>query len=239
MAFVSLDRLLDRTASVAVIVAAAVLVWAVLTNLGLATRPDSARFQKLEAPKSVESPRPTSVKGSSAARVALIEFSDFECPFCARHARQVYPRLVKEYVDTGKVQYVFRHYPLDSHPLAVQAAEAAECAAGQGKYWEMHDRLFGSNGALTESGILGHAASLRLRSDDFETCLLTNATLGRVMEDRQQGEELGVTGTPTFFFAGVHSDGSFSVLAKLSGAMPYSSFRDALDELLSTHSFVE
>ena len=228
------DRLLDRAASVALIVAAAVLPWAVLVNRGSEAAPDSAAVQELEVARVVDSPRPSSVRGSSAARVAIIEFSDFECPFCARHARQVYPRLVEEYVDTGEVQYVFRHYPLDIHPLAVEAAEAAECAAGQGMYWEMHDRLFAANAALTRSDLLNHAASLHLRPEDFESCLLADAMLERVMEDRRAGSELGVTATPTFFFAEVRDDGKLSLLAKLSGAMPYSAFQSTLDELLST-----
>jgi len=236
MGIVNLDRLLERTASVAVIVAATVLLWAVLANRGSGTLRDSARLQELEMARVADSPRPTSVRGSSAARVALIEFADFECPFCARYARQVYPRLMEEYVDSGKVQYVFRHYPLEIHPRAVQAAEAAECAAGQGMYWEMHDRLFESNGALSESDILEHAASLRLAAEDFESCLLTNAMLGRVMEDRREGDELGVRGTPTFFFAEVQDDGRYRLLTKLSGAMPYSMFRDVLDELLAAYS---
>ncbi len=134
-------------------------------------------------------------------------------------------------MDTGEVQYVFRHYPLDIHPLAV---EAAECAAGQGMYWEMHDRLFAANAALTRSDLLNHAASLRLRPEDLESCLLTDAMLERVMEDRRAGGELGVTATPTFFFAEVRDDGKLSLLAKLSGAMPYSMFQSTLDELLST-----
>lgn len=229
-----LDRLLDRTASVALIVAAAVLLWAVLVNRGPETTPGSATVQQLEVARVVDSPRSSSVRGSSTARIAIIEFSDFECPFCARHAREVYPRLMEEYVDTGQVQYVFLHYPLDTHPLAVEAAEAAECAAGQGMYWEMHDRLFAANAALTHSDLLNHAASLRLRSEDFESCLLANVMLERVMKDRRTGEELGVTATPTFFFAEVHDDGKLNLLAKLSGAMPYSTFQSTLDELLST-----
>ena len=228
-----LDRLLDRTASVALIAAAVVLLWTLLVNHGSDTAPDSVEVQQLEVARVVDSPRSSSVRGNSAARVAIIEFSDFECPFCARHARQVYPRLMEQYVDTGDVQYVFRHYPLDIHPLAVKAAEAAECAADQGKYWEMHDRLFAADAALTHSDLLDHAASLKLRSEDFENCLQADVMLERVMEDRRAGNELGVNATPTFFFAEVLDDGKLSLLARLSGAMPYSTFRSTVDELLS------
>lgn len=232
MRFPNLDRLLDRIGSLAMILAAAVLLWVVLDE-----RPPDApgplAVQELEVPINLDPPRPTNVRGSSSARVAILEFSDFECPFCARHARQVYPRVAGEYVDTGKVQYIFRHYPLDIHPFAVQAATAAECASRHGLYWEMHDKLFEANGALSESHLVEYAASLDLQPADFETCLADDMAVRRVMEDRRQGAELGVTSTPTFFFAEVREDGSLSLLAKLSGALPYSVFQTTLDELLS------
>ena len=132
------------------------------------------------------------------------------------------------------MQYVFHHYPLDIHPLAGKAAEAVECAAREEMYWEMHDLLFEANGALAESDLLRYAASLDLQLVDFETCLSTNAMVTRVMEDRRHGEELGVRGTPTFFFAEVQDDGRLNLLARLSGAKPYSMFRSTLDELLSS-----
>lgn len=233
MRFHSVDRLLDGTASLAMIVAAGVLLWTVLSDREPEAVSGSGGLERLEVAEVVDSARPASVKGDSGARVAIMEFSDFECPFCGRHAREVYPRLVEEYVDTGKVQYVFRHFPLDSHPLAIKAAVSVECAARQGKYWEMHDLLFQANGAVTETALLRHAASLGLQPEDFATCLVDNATVDHVMEDRLQGRELGVTSTPTFFFAEVRDDGTFSVLAKLSGARPYSAFQSALDDLLS------
>src|SRR6266849_1457871 len=81
-------------------------------------------------------------KGAANAKVALIEFSDFQCPFCGRYDKDTYPQLLKDYVDTGKVKYVWRDYPLDFHRNAEKAAEAARCAGEQGRFWEMHDRLF-------------------------------------------------------------------------------------------------
>lgn len=82
--------------------------------------------------------------GSDDAKVTLVEFSDFECPFCARHFSQTYPQLKSEYIDTGKLKYVFKHFPLSFHPNAQKASEAAECAGDQGKFWEMHDLIFQS-----------------------------------------------------------------------------------------------
>ena len=222
-------------ASVAMIVAAGVLLWVLVADRGSEAIPVSGGVEGIEGVEGdqvVDPPRRSSVRGSSAARIAIIEFSDFECPFCGRYARDVYPRLAEEYVDTGKVQYVFRHYPLSNHPLAVNAAEAVECAAGEGKYREMHDLPFEGNGALSEADLLGYAASANLPLVDFETCLTTGAMAGRVMDDRRHGEELGVTATPTFFFAEVQEDGKLRLLARLRGARPYSVFRSTLNQLL-------
>lgn len=229
--FVGVDMALDRVASVAVIVAAITLVWVLLGDRRSERGPGSAGVEEVD--QVVGPPRPVGVRGDAGARVAIVEFSDFECPFCGRHARDTYPRLVADYVATGEVQYVFRHYPLDIHPLAFKAAEAVECAARQGMFWEMHDRLFEAGGALAEPDLSGYAASLGLREEEFETCFQSGATAERVREDRRQGEALGVSATPTFFFARVHDDGRLGLLVKLSGARPYSAFQSELDELLS------
>jgi len=229
--FMGIDKVLDRLASVAMIVAAVVLVWVLMGDRRSGPASGSAGVELVDGV--VEPPTTTSVRGDTDARVAIIEFSDFECPFCGRHARDTYPRLVADYVDTGKVQYVFRHYPLDIHPLAFKAAEAVECAARQGMFWEMHDLLFEAGGALAEPDLLGYAASLGLQQENFETCFESGAMAARVQEDRRHGEALGVSATPTFFFARVHDDGRLGLLAKLSGARPYSAFQSELDELLS------
>lgn len=226
-----MDKFLDRLASVAMIVAAITLVW-VLLHRGSESTPDFAEVEGLD--QVVDSPPQTSVRGHPDARVAIIEFADFECQFCGRYAREVYPRLTEEYVDTGKVLYVFRHYPLDIHPFAFRAAEAVECAAGEGMHWEMHDLLFDAGGgALGESDLLRYAASLDLQQEDFENCLKGGAMTERVLDDLQHGEALGVVATPTFFFADVRDDGKLSLVAKLSGVRPYSTFQSMLDELLS------
>ena len=177
-------------------------------------------------------PPQSSVRGNPDSRVAIVEFSDFECPFCGRYAREVYPRLTEEYIETGRVQYVFRHYPLAIHPFASKAAEAAECAARDGVFWGMHDMLFEAAGALAEADLLRYADSLGLESAGFENCLKSRAMFRRVMDDIRDGEALGVTGTPTFFFAEVRDDGKLNVLARMNGAKPYSIFKSKLDELI-------
>jgi len=228
-----MDRLVSGLTAATVVLVAGGLMWVLLTDRRSERSRRPRSVQELEQVQVLDVPPSSSVKGESGARIAIVEFSDFECPFCGRYARDTYPRLTREYVDTGKVQYMFRHYPLDIHPLAIKAAEAVECAAREGMYWEMHDLLFAAGGALAEPDLLGYAATLGLQQEDFETCLKGNIMTERVLEDRQYGEALGVSATPTFFFAEVRDDGKLSLLAKLSGARPYSTFQSTLDELLS------
>ncbi|MGH6802187.1 MAG: DsbA family protein, partial [Methyloceanibacter sp.] len=110
--------------------------------------------------------------GTPDAPVTVIEFSDYQCPFCQRHFASTLPALKKEYIDTGKVRYVFRDFPLDSiHSLARKAAEAAHCAGEQGKYWEMHDTLFKNQRALMVDNLKGFARDLGLNVDGFNSCL--------------------------------------------------------------------
>lgn len=225
---VGMDSILDRLASVAMIVAATTVLWVLLGGRGSEF---VAGVEEIDG--IVDVPPAVGVRGYADARLAIIEFSDFECPFCGRYARDTYPRLIEEYVDTGKIRYVFRHFPLDSHPLAFRAAEAAECAAREGMYWGMHDLLFAADGALAEVDLLGYAVTLGLQRRDFEMCLERNSMAERVLEDRQYGEALGVRATPTFFFAEVRDDGKLRLLAKLSGARPYTTFQTTLERLLS------
>jgi len=171
-------------------------------------------------------------KGSRSARVAILEFSDFECPFCSRFTLTTFPELQKEYLDTGKVQLAFRHLPLDQiHPNARKAAEAAECAGKQGKFWEMHDAMFVDPKRLSQMDIQGYAAATGLRKVDFDRCLAGEAT-ARVAEDVAEAMRLQVYGTPAFLVGTVESDGRLRVLERMSGAQQIGSFRTVLDRLL-------
>ena len=226
------DGVLDRLSSVAVIVASVTVVWAILDR-----RSESPNMgpwvERLEVGEVVPSPPTAGVRGNSIARIAVVEFSDFECPYCARHARDVYPRLMEEFVDAGRVQYVFRHYPIEHiHPSAFQAAEAVECAGRQGAYWKMHDLLFAVQGASSRPDLMDAAGSLGLGAA-FETCLDSGAMSVRVREDMRYAERLGITSTPTFLFAEIQADGTLKVRARMDGAGTYAVFESTLEELLS------
>jgi len=170
--------------------------------------------------------------GKPDAPVTIIEFSDYQCPFCERFFSTTLPALKADYIATGKVRYVFRDFPLDSiHPQARKAAEAAHCAGEQGKYWEMHDRLFKNQRALMVDNLKGFARDLGLKVEDFNSCLDQGKYANAVSEHLAAGSAVGVTGTPTFFIGKTAADGTIEATS-LRGAQPIAAFRQVIDRLL-------
>ncbi len=173
--------------------------------------------------------------GDKDAKVTVIEFFDFQCGFCARHAAKTFPLLLNEYIKTGKLKYVVRDFPLDTHPLAPKAAEAAHCAGEQGKYWEMFDRLFENQKLLSPDSLTAHAEAIHLDAARFRQCLDSGRYESLVKNNQQAGELAGVDGTPAFFF-GLTEKGSPTIRATKSirGAEPYPYFKDAIEVLLGS-----
>ncbi|MBS3128389.1 DsbA family protein [Candidatus Woesearchaeota archaeon] len=163
------------------------------------------------------------VLGDPNAPVTVIEFSDFECPFCGRAYEDAVKQMKKEYVETGKVKFVYRDYPLSFHPQAQKAAEAAECAGDQGKYWEMHDKLFENQQSLSVENHKKWAAELGLNSATFNDCLDSGKNAEEVQKDSQDGNAAGVSGTPTFYING----------QELVGAVPYAQLKAVIESKLS------
>ena len=172
-------------------------------------------------------------KGERGARLTVVEFSDYECPFCARHFRETLPKLEDEYVKTGKVRYVFRNFPLETiHKKAFRAAEAALCAAEQGKYWEMHDRLFANQGGL--ENLAGHAQAVELEPTGFAACLGSGRHATLIRQDLSDGRLAGIRGTPAFFIGLTDPMGETVLATKaITGAVPYKAFKETLDALLA------
>ena len=174
-------------------------------------------------------------KGDSNAPVTIVEFSDFQCPFCSRFFQQTLPQLEENYINTGKVKFVYRDLPLDSlHPNARPTHIAAECADEQGKFWEYHDILFLNQAKWKdlasedlENSLKKYAQVLGLDVPSFETCLSSDEIADEVNRDALEARSYGTTGTPTFFI-GTEKDG----FIKLVGAQPYSSFQRVIDSRL-------
>ena len=175
-------------------------------------------------------------KGNANAPVTVIEFSDFQCPFCSRFFEQTLPQLEENYIETGKIKFVYRDLPLDNlHPNARPAHIAAECADEQGKFWGYHDILFEKQSewqrlaaADLQITMAEYANDLGLEKASFESCMQSDEIADEVNKDYLDGTSYGATGTPTFFI-GNEKDG----FIKLVGAQPYSAFQAEIDKQLS------
>jgi protein-disulfide isomerase len=160
------------------------------------------------------------MKGKGDGKVTIVEFSDFQCPFCSRAEPSV-DEVMKNYSDKVKVH--FRHFPLDFHDKAFKAAEAAACAEEQGKFWEFHKILFANQGALDVGDLKTHAKTIGLETGKFNECLDSGRMKAKVDDDMSAGKKAGVNGTPAFFINGV----------LLSGAQPYEEFKRVIDAELA------
>lgn len=172
------------------------------------------------------------LKGDANADVRIIEFSDFECPFCGRFYEQTLPQILKEYVDTGKVNLVYKDFPLPFHASSHIAAEAAECAKEQGKFWEMHNKLFGGQTSWGNQGptvsvpvFKQYAADLKLDTKKFNSCLDSNKYASEVDDDMASAGSY-VSGTPSFF---IGDDDGYTLVV---GAQPFEAFKQAIEDKL-------
>jgi protein-disulfide isomerase len=203
--------------------------------------------REISTPPPVEEPQPAKPTadddpslGDENAPVTIIEFSDFQCPYCgatvgknegliSRFKAQdpswepAVSNIIKDYVETGKVRLVFRDFPLSFHENAQKAAEAGECADDQGKFWEYHDILFENQNALTVDDLKGYAADLDLDTEEFNSCLDSGKYTAEVQKDLADGQAAGVSGTPAYFINGV----------LVSGAQPYSVFKQVIEAELA------
>ncbi len=164
------------------------------------------------------------LKGSPDAKITIVEYSDFECPFCSRFHPTVQQAL-DEYPDD--VNWVFRHFPLSFHANAESAANASECAAEQGKFWEFGDELYANQTSLNTATYEKIAGDLGINNSQFQDCISSNKYADKVQAQSQGGAGAGVTGTPGSFIVGPEGD-----VLPIRGALPYSSIKAGIDQLL-------
>lgn len=170
--------------------------------------------------------------GASDARLALIEFSDYQCPYCARHFGDTMPQIEREFVATGRLMVVASPFPLERmHPLALKAAQAARCAGQQDKFWEMHARLFQHQRRLEPW--TAHADALNLDSSRFETCMADATGPEAIHREMQEALKAGINSTPTFLLALNTAEG-LKVIRRVRGAAPFAAFKAEIEALLKT-----
>ena len=171
--------------------------------------------------------------GRADAPVTIIEFSDFECPFCQRFNKTTLPEIKRDYVDSGKVRYVFLDFPLEQmHPKARKAAEAAGCAAEQGKFWEMHDILFEVSTNLDLRLYPEYAKKLKLESAAFEQCLGSGKQSARINAGLASGRSVGINATPSFIITKTDGGDIATGGVIITGVQPYERFKDAIEQAL-------
>ena len=175
------------------------------------------------------------VRGDGSAKVVMFVYSDFQCPFCSRFAREVLPEIERRYVQNGRLAIAFRHLPLPNHPQAMNAAVGAECAGRQGRFWEMHDLLFAQK-ALDESSVGTLAHSLGIDVNAFNDCILDTSVSDRVNASVAEANEFGINGTPAFFIGRKDAAGKVQVSHALSGALPLAEFEKTVEAAMKDRS---
>jgi protein-disulfide isomerase len=174
-------------------------------------------------------------RGSEAAVVTMVEFSDYECPFCIKYTREILPEVDAAYIATGRIRYVFRDFPIDQlHPEAIRAHEAARCADEQGRFWDLHYRLFSPPGSHTSEQLEARASEAGVNLDAWRACLDSGRPKTTIDASIAAAEGFGATGTPTFFIGLRDPDTDrIRIVRGITGAQPFEVFQQTLDAILT------
>jgi protein-disulfide isomerase len=174
-------------------------------------------------------------RGEKSATVALVEYFDYQCPFCTVFFEETMPQVLTDYILKGKLKFIVRDFPLEeAHPRALQAAEAAHCANEQGKFWPMHDTLMGNSDALERPKLSFYAQDIGLDVSSFDKCVDSGTYASKIKKTMAGGEKIGVLGTPTFFLGMSDATGQkIESLQRLEGAIPFPELKKEIDKLLA------
>jgi protein-disulfide isomerase len=170
--------------------------------------------------------------GDAENPVTIVEFTDLQCAFCRRFHSETFPTLKKELIDTGKVRFVSRDFPLQFHEYAFKAAEEARCAGEQGRFWVLRDAMLGSLGALSRESVLSLATNLHLDSTALRECLDKDTYKAAVLKDMDEAMQLEIDGTPTFIVAKT-SNGVLRGI-RMVGAQSYPDLKKTVDKLIAS-----
>jgi len=181
-------------------------------------------------------------RGEATATVAIIEYGDIECPFCRRFKQDIYPRIVDDYIKTGKARFYYRDMPLTFHEHALPAARAEHCAGEQGKFWEMHDSLFidkpgtigpgGRKTMLTQSDIDDRGRTLGIDTAKLDECIASTRYADLIRRSAEEAAKMNIGGTPAFLIGTIGPNGNIIGVKPLVGAQPFEVFKSMIDPLL-------
>ena len=172
-------------------------------------------------------------KGSTTSPVVLVEFSDYECPYCIRHFTQVMPQIEAAYIQTNKIRYTFHDFPIDQlHPESIRAHVAAHCAVEQGKFWNLHPLLFSKAGSHTPAELQSVAQQAGLNMGAFSACVAADKYSAAIRQSTAFAISMGAEGTPFFLVGLIDGHNQMKPLTKLPGAYPFAQFQQAIDAAL-------
>jgi protein-disulfide isomerase len=220
-----LKTAVDIVVTILIVIAASLVIWRQFVPPGQSDTRD--RIEDVTG--TIPAELAVSVRGTG--QVALVEFADFECSFCGRHARDVEPQIRKAFIDTEVVRQVFLNFPLENHRQAEPAGAAAFCAGNQGKFWEMHDALFQNQAALQHEDLMRRARELGLDLAIFSRCIDAGEARPVIERHERAARSLGVQSTPVFFVGILQADGSVELKKRINGARPYSEFYSAIKDV--------
>lgn len=174
------------------------------------------------------------VMGMNTAGLTMVEFTDYQCPYCARYAQETLSEIVNKFVDSGKIRYAIFDLPLSIHKLAFKAAEASRCARDQGKYWEMHDQMMANQSTLDD--LVSNAESVNLDLTRFKSCMDSNKYTDEVSDDMNMAKLLGISGTPSFVLAVTDQEDPTKIkgFSIIRGNQPFAAFEHAINHALDS-----
>lgn len=219
---------LDIAASLAVVVGVAIVGYQML-HATSAPLPRNSTLAIPSAPLSLDG---AILVGNPSAKVAMLEFSDFQCPFCGKFSAEILPTLRKDFIGTGRLLFAFRNMPIQSHQFAEPAALAASCAADQGKFDAFHDLLFANQKSLNEGSLDKFVTTVGLDRSIYAECVQRTAP-GKVKADKDLAHVLGVSGTPVFFVGTLGSNGQLVVRKTIKGTKPVDEYVSAVNQALA------
>jgi len=173
----------------------------------------------------------TRMLGDSGATVGIVEFTDYQCPFCQRFHSKTFPKLKETYIDSGKIKFISRDFPLGNHAEANQAAVATRCAEKQGAFWEMREELFVNQDKLSNNLFKESAKKLHLNMESFSGCLQDPNERMAVDVDQVYGQSIGITGTPSFFVGRLEGEDLIDI-KRITGAQSFPVFSKTIDSFL-------
>jgi protein-disulfide isomerase len=228
-----IGSILNGVSAVAMTAASLAIIWTTLS--GGSSRSAARPGQPVETVSGLTLKLDPNQIVNKRARAVFVEFTDYECPFCAKYAVQTYPEVKRDFVDRGLLEYVTRNFPLEAiHRSARKASEAAECAREQGQYEAMRTILFSKQQTLAQLDFTDQARGLTLDLQKFGKCL-DGELSARIKAEQSEAKALGVSTTPTFMIGRVQADGSVSLMKRVTGAVPYDTLKQVLDGIVRSN----